>query len=128
MDMNIIFTLGALSVVIWFVIDRFMPSWADKSWGKYVTLAVSVVLGELAAILVYISSGYTCDILNAFGISIPWFGAILTGLVMSAGASAVYEVVDAIKALGTKNKEQAARLEEDAKAEESKTDKVDLKE
>ena len=38
--------LFVLSAIIWFVIDRIKPFWAELSWGKYITIAVAAILGH----------------------------------------------------------------------------------
>ena len=35
----------ALSAVLWFIVDKFKPLWAEKSWGKYITMAVAAFGG-----------------------------------------------------------------------------------
>ena len=32
-----------VSIVMWYIIDRFKPLWEDWQYGKYVTIAVSAV-------------------------------------------------------------------------------------
>ena len=83
----------ALSAVIWYVIDRFKPTWSSHSWGKYVTTAVAGVLGALVVF------GYGLDLICAMGIAqeISIVGQALTVLALMCGSSAISEIIARIK-------------------------------
>lgn len=82
------------SVLMWYIIDRFKPLWADVKNGKYITIAVSAVF---AAVLCF---GLRLDLLTAFNVSAEgpwWLGVVLTMLVLMSGSSAVAELLDKTK-------------------------------
>lgn len=82
------------SVLMWYIIDRFKPLWADVKNGKYITIAVSAVF---AAVLCF---GLRLDLLDALnaGAEGPWWlGVVLTMLILMSGSSAVAELLDKIK-------------------------------
>lgn len=82
------------SVLMWYIIDRFKPLWADVKNGKYITIAVSAVF---AALLCF---GLRLNLLDAFGASAEgpwWLGVVLTMLVLMSGSSAVAELLDKTK-------------------------------
>lgn len=83
----------SISIVIWFIIDRFKPLWTGLTYGKYITLAVSCILGMLAVIT------FQLDILYAAGIvpEITTFGQICTTLLYMAGSSAFAELIERLK-------------------------------
>lgn len=91
--MTSIALLLALSAVIWYIVDRFKPIWADLAWGKYVTTAVA---GALGAAVVF---GYGLDLICAMGISqsISVVGQALTTLALMCGSSAISEIITRIK-------------------------------
>ena len=91
--MSSIALILALSAVIWYVVDRFKPAWAEYSWGKYVTTAVAGILG---AAVVF---GYNLDLISAMGIAqeISLIGQILTVLSLMCGSSAISEIIARIK-------------------------------
>lgn len=83
-----------ISVLMWYIIDRFKPLWTDVKNGKYITIAVSAVL---AAVLCF---GLRLDLLAAFHVSAErpwWLGVVLTMLVLMSGSSAVAELLDKTK-------------------------------
>ena len=83
----------ALSAVIWYVVDRFKPTWTALSYGKYVTTAVA---GALAAAVVF---GYGLDLIQAMGIvdHMSIVGQLLTVLTLMCGSSAISEIIARIK-------------------------------
>ena len=91
--MNSITLIMALSAVIWYVIDRCKPMWAEKAWGKYVTTGVAGILG---AAVVF---GYDLDIVCAMGMAAEMtvVGQILTVLSLMCGSSAISEIITRIK-------------------------------
>lgn len=91
--MSSITLIIALSAIIWYVVDRFKPTWSDYSWGKYVTTAVAGVLG---AAVVF---GYDLDLICAIGIAQEnsLIGQLLTILSLMCGSSAISEIITRIK-------------------------------
>lgn len=85
--------LLVLSTIIWFVIDRVKPIWADLSWGKYITVAVSAILGAL------VICTYGIDILVALAVTneVTAVGEILSILIIMSGSSALSELLELIK-------------------------------
>ena len=83
----------ALSAVLWFIVDKFKPLWAEKSWGKYITMAVAAI-GCFG-----LTFAFDLDIIFASGLfdTITPAGQIMTGLVLMSGSSAVAEVIARIK-------------------------------
>lgn len=83
----------ALSAVIWYVVDRFKPAWAEVPYGKYITTAVA---GVLAAAVVF---GYGLDLIQAMGIvdHMSIVGQLLTVLTLMCGSSAISEIIARIK-------------------------------
>ncbi len=89
-------TLGiilALSIVIWYIVDRFKPWWEGTAGAKYITTAIACVLGIIAVCT------FNLDILVATGIvpNATAFGMICTVLLYMAGSSAFAEVIERIK-------------------------------
>lgn len=89
-------TLGiilALSVVIWYIIDRFKGWWEGVAGAKYITTGFAAVLGIIAVCT------FNLDILVATGIvpDVTAFGMICTVLLYMAGSSAIAEVIERIK-------------------------------
>lgn len=83
----------ALSVIMWYIIDRFKPMWSEKTWGKYVTIIV-------AAIFAFgLSFGFGLDLVFGLGLveSISFLGEILTGFALMSGSSAVSEIIEKVK-------------------------------
>ncbi len=82
-----------LSMVMWYIIDRFKGLWTEKSFGKYITMAVSAVFGFGLAF------GFGLDLIVGLGLveSITAIGQVLTGFALMGGSSAVAEIVGKIK-------------------------------
>ena len=91
--MELLATIIALSVIMWYLIDRFKPLWETLEHSKYITIIVACVL---ACILVF---GFTLDIVYALQLcaEITLIGQILTVLVLMSGSSAVSEIISRIK-------------------------------
>ena len=83
-----------VSIVMWYIIDRFKPLWEEWKYGKYVTIAVSAVFAFALSI------GYGLDIMAALGVvpDASILGTVLTGLTLMGGSSAVSELIARIKA------------------------------
>lgn len=89
----------AVSVIMWYIIDRFKPLWGSLAYGKYVTIAVSAVFAFAMCF------GYHLDLMAALGI-VPQasiLGTILTGLTLMGGSSAVAELIARIKRIKGNN-------------------------
>lgn len=84
------------SLILWFCIDRIKFLWDSYSWGKYVTLGLSVGIGELLAFGFNLDFIYTMELFSEVTI----IGKIFTGIILSAGASPIAELVASLKAKG----------------------------
>lgn len=83
-----------VSVLMWYIIDRFKPLWVDVKNGKYITMAVSAVF---AAVLCF---GLKLDLLDALNVGAHgpwWLGVVLTMLILMGGSSAFAELIDKVK-------------------------------
>lgn len=82
-----------VSIVMWYIIDRFKPLWEAWAYGKYVTIAVSAVFAFA------LSFGYGLDIMAALGVvtAPSVLGTVLTALTLMGGSSAVSELIAHIK-------------------------------
>lgn len=91
--MELIALILMLSAVMWYVIDRVKPYWAEVSYGKYITMGVAAAFGFA------LSFGYGLDIVYALGLvpEVGVIGQILTGLILMSGASAVSEIIAKVK-------------------------------
>lgn len=91
--MDMLFLVGALSIIIWYIIDRFKELWKELPYGKYITIGVAAVLSFLVVFC------FGIDILVALGLftEISIMGEILTALIFMSGSSAVSELVQLIK-------------------------------
>ena len=87
-----------MSVLMWYIIDRFKPLWAGAKYSKYITTAVAALFAALfAAVLCF---GLRLDLLAAFAVNAarPWrLGIVLTALVLMSGSSAATEVIAKFK-------------------------------
>ena len=83
----------ALSAVLWFIVDKFKPLWAEQSWGKYITMVVAAIGGF------GLTFAFDLDLIHACGLvgNLTLAGQILTGLILMSGSSAVAEVIERIK-------------------------------
>ena len=91
--MDMLFLVGALSIIIWYIIDRFKELWTGLPYGKYITIGVAAILSFLVVFC------FGIDILVAFGLfaEVSIMGEILTALIFMSGSSAVAELVQLIK-------------------------------
>ena len=85
--------LFVLSTIIWFVIDRVKPFWSGLSWGKYVTIVVAAVLGDVVVFTYGINILVVLSVTNQVTI----VGEILSTLVIMSGSSALSELLALIK-------------------------------
>jgi hypothetical protein len=83
----------ALSVIMWYVIDRFKELWQELKHSKYITVAVS---GALAFIIAF---AFSLDLIAALGLYelTTTVGIVLTALILMSGSSAVSEIIKRIK-------------------------------
>lgn len=91
--MNELMMLAAASTIIWFLIDRAKPFWSEYSFGKYITLGVSLILSAATVFT------YNLDLIFSLGVSseISIIGKILTILAMMSGASGISEIISLVK-------------------------------
>jgi hypothetical protein len=95
--MDLLSLILALSIIMWYVIDRLKPMWEAVSYSKYITMAIAALFGF------GLSFSYTLDLVFALGFvdAVSVVGQILTALVLVGGSSAVSETIAAIKNLKT---------------------------
>lgn len=91
--MDMLFLVGALSIIIWYIIDRFKELWTELPYSKYITIGAAAILSFLVVFC------FGIDILVAFGLftEASIMGEILTALIFMSGSSAVSELVQLIK-------------------------------
>lgn len=78
-----------VSIVMWYIIDRFKPLWEDWQYGKYVTIAVS------AAFAFALAFGYRLDLMTALGV-VPTGGTVIeSGMVGGAAIEGVAAISNA---------------------------------
>ncbi len=82
-----------VSIIMWYIIDRFKPLWEGQAWGKYVTIALSALFAFA------LSFGYRLDIMAALGVvpNTGTLGTVLTALTLMGGSSAISELIARIK-------------------------------
>ncbi len=92
--MEMLTLIIGLSMVMWYVIDRFKPLWVDLSFGKYITIGLAAVFAFVLAF------GFGLDLVSAIGLyqAVTPLGMATTGFVLMSGSSAVSEVISKIKA------------------------------
>lgn len=83
-----------VSIIMWYIIDRFKPLWENWAYGKYVTIAVSALFAFA------LSFGYGLDIMAALGVIAEpsTLGTVFTAMTLMGGSSAVAELITRIKA------------------------------
>lgn len=91
--MQMVGIILSISVVIWYLIDRFKPLWAEAKGSKFITIGIAAILGAIAVCT------FGLDILVATGIvkEVTVFGQICTVLLYMAGSSAFAEIIERIK-------------------------------
>lgn len=91
--MDLLALIVALSIIMWYVIDRIKPLWETTTYSKYITMGVAAVFGFGLAF------AYNLDLVYALGFvaQADVVGQILTGLVLMGGSSAVSELLAMIK-------------------------------
>lgn len=92
--MEMLQVIIVMSIIMWYIIDRFKPVWEECKYGKYVTIAVA------ACFAFVLSFGFRLDLLLALGVvdDHSTIGVVLTALTLMGGSSAVSELIERIKA------------------------------
>lgn len=87
--MEMLSTITIVSIIMWYIIDRLKPLWAELRCGKYITTAVAAVFAAM------LSFGYGLDIMQALGVveTTSTMGTVLTALTLMGGSSAVAELI-----------------------------------
>lgn len=77
------------SLIIWILIDRFKPLWADLKWSGYITNLVALAMGVAVAFT------FDLDILVAMDLSeeVTILGKIFTSVALMGGSSCVHEIL-----------------------------------
>lgn len=91
--MDLLALILALSVVMWYCIDRMKPLWEGLTVGNYVTVAVAAVFAFCLSFAYHLDLVYALGLVDASSL----MGTILTGLVLMGGSSAVSEIIEKIK-------------------------------
>ena len=88
----------ALSAVLWFIVDKFKPLWSEKSFGKWITIAVAAI-GSVG-----LTFSFDLDIICACGLvsNLTIAGQIITCFILMSGSSAVAEIIERIKGTNAK--------------------------
>ena len=91
--MEMLTLIISLSIIMWYIIDRFKEMWEGTKYGKYITMAVSAVFAFA------ISFGFGVDIILALGIVQEGsvIGTVITALALMSGSSAVSEINERVK-------------------------------
>lgn len=91
--MEMLTLIISLSVIMWYIIDRFKEMWEGTKYGKYITMAVSAVFAFA------ISFGFGVDIILALGLVQEGsvIGTVITALALMSGSSAVSEIIERVK-------------------------------
>ena len=91
--MDSITLILALSSIIWLIVDRMKPLWADLVWGKYITTATAAVLGAIGVF------GFELDLIYALGVveEACVGGQLLTVLALMSGSSVISEIINRVK-------------------------------
>jgi hypothetical protein len=91
--MEMLTLIISLSIIMWYIIDRFKEMWEGTKYGKYITIAVSAVFAFA------ISFGFGVDIILALGLVQEGsvIGTVITALALMSGSSAVSEIIERVK-------------------------------
>ena len=91
--MEMLALIISLSIIMWYIIDRFKEMWEGTKYGKYITMAVSAVFAFA------ISFGFGVDIILALGLVQEGsvIGTVITALALMSGSSAVSEIIERVK-------------------------------
>lgn len=90
--MEMLTLIISLSIIMWYIIDRFKEMWEGTKYGKYITMAVSAVFAFA------ISFGFGVDIILALGLVQEGsvIGTVITALALMSGSSAVSEIIERV--------------------------------
>lgn len=91
--MELLTLILALSVVMWYCIDRVKPLWENAAKGNYITMAVAAVFGFALAFAYDLDLVFALELVAEASLT----GKILTGLVLMGGSSAVSEIIGKVK-------------------------------
>ena len=91
--MEMLTLIISLSIIMWYIIDRFKGMWETVKYGKYITIAVSAVFAFA------MSFGFNLDIIFALGLveTGSEIGTVITALALMSGSSAVSEIIERVK-------------------------------
>lgn len=91
--MDMLGLIFALSMIMWYIVDRFKPLWENLSYSKYITTGVAAIGGFSLTFCLGL------DILVGLGLltSVTIAGQIMTGFILMAGSSAISEIITLIK-------------------------------
>lgn len=92
--MEMLTLIISLSIIMWYIIDRFKEMWEGTKYGKYITMAVSAVFAFAIAF------GFGVDIILALGLvqESSTIGTVITALALMSGSSAVSKLLKELKA------------------------------
>lgn len=90
--MEMLTLIISLSIIMWYIIDRFKEMWEGTKYGKYITMAFSAVFAFA------ISFGFGVDIILALGLVQEGsvIGTVITALALMSGSSAVSEIIERV--------------------------------
>jgi hypothetical protein len=91
--MEMLTLIISLSIIMWYIIDRFKGIWEGTKYGKYITMAVSAVFAFAMCF------GFNVDIILALGLveTSSKIGTVITALALMSGSSAVSEIIERVK-------------------------------
>ena len=91
--MEMLTLIISLSIIMWYIIDRFKAMWEGTKYGKYITMLVSAVFAFAIAF------GFGVDIILALGLvqEGSTIGTVITALALMSGSSAVSEIIERVK-------------------------------
>lgn len=91
--MEMLTLIISLSIIMWYIIDRFKAMWEGIKYGKYITMLVSAVFAFAIAF------GFGVDIILALGLvkEGSTIGTVITALALMSGSSAVSEIIERVK-------------------------------
>lgn len=89
--MDALSLIATFSSVVWYVIDRVKPLWSKVTWGKWITIGVSLILSALGTLV------FNLNIVEAFGFetSLPLVAQYaITTVILMSGSSCVNEILE----------------------------------
>lgn len=91
--MNSITLILALSSIVWLIVDRLKPMWANLVCGKYITTIVAGLLGAAGVFSFNLDLIYALNVVSDITIG----GQLLTVLALMSGSSVISEIINRIK-------------------------------